>query len=97
VPTTSSPRDITFHDHDSWPPHFLIEEMRQRLHRSPASRRLVRTSAGLAFAGFFYDLVLALGAHVAEGEAARGAIALFTMVITVLAWRTWRQRSREIP
>lgn len=52
-----------------------------------------RTLAGLAFAGFFYDLVLALGAHVAEGEAARGALALFTMVITILAWRMWRRRS----
>lgn len=51
-----------------------------------------RTLTDLAFAGFLYDLMLALGAHLAEGEAVRGVLALITLVVTVGAWWLDRQR-----
>jgi DoxX-like family len=52
-----------------------------------------RTLTGLAFAGFVYDLVLGIGAHIAEAEVARGSLAVFTMLVTVGAW--WLDQGRR--
>ena len=46
----------------------------------------------LAFAGFFYDVVLAFGAHVAQRDAPRAAIALFGIAVNVAAYRVERRR-----
>lgn len=55
------------------------------------SRRF-RALTWLAFAGFFYDVVLALGAHIALGNVARGTIAAFGIAVTVGAFLVERQR-----
>ncbi len=50
-----------------------------------------RTLSGLAFAGFFYDVVLALGAHVAEGDP-DVALAAFAIVVIGAAYLVDRRR-----
>lgn len=52
-----------------------------------------RTLTGFAFAGFIYDLLLALSAHIALRNAGRGALALFALVVTLAAWWADRRRS----
>ncbi len=46
----------------------------------------------LAFAGFFYDVVLALGAHVAQRDGERAALALVGIAVTVAAYLVERRR-----
>lgn len=41
VPTIQGQRNVTRHDARLWPPQFLIEEMKQRLHRGPVQWDLV--------------------------------------------------------
>jgi hypothetical protein len=56
-----------------------------------------RTLTDLAFAGFLYDLLLALSAHVVQRDPARGLIAAAALVVTVAAWWIDRQRSTTRP
>ncbi len=51
----------------------------------------------LAFAGFFYDVVLALGAHVAQRDGARAALALVGIAVTVAAYLVERRRRAAVP
>lgn len=52
-----------------------------------------RTLTGFAFAGFIYDLLLALSGHIVQRDPAEGALALFALVVTLGAWWADRQRS----
>lgn len=52
--------------------------------------RRSRVLADVAFAGFVYDLTLALPAHVANGQAIRALLAAITMAITITAF--WLDR-----
>lgn len=51
-----------------------------------------RTLTGLAFAGFFYDVVLALFAHTAQADWARAAVAVLGIVSTVAAYWAYSNR-----
>jgi DoxX-like family len=51
-----------------------------------------RTLTGLAFAGFFYDVVLGLSAHIAQGDWVRGAKAVLGLASTVAAYWAYSQR-----
>ncbi|MBC8091674.1 MAG: DoxX family protein [Pseudonocardia sp.] len=47
---------------------------------------------GLAFAGFLYDVVLALSAHLAQSDVSRGSLAALGIVSTVAAFAVHRRR-----
>lgn len=56
-----------------------------------------RTLTGFAFAGFLYDVLLALSAHIVQRDPGEGSLALFALVVTVAAWRVDRQRFTPAP
>ncbi|MGL5819918.1 MAG: DoxX family protein [Phycicoccus sp.] len=55
------------------------------------SRRSV-VLAGLAFAGFFYDVLLALASHVVHADWPGAILATFGLVVTVVAFFLYRDR-----
>ncbi len=52
----------------------------------------LRTLSGLAFAGFFYDVVLATSAQVAQGNPGRAALAVLAVAVTAGAYLADRRR-----
>lgn len=57
-----------------------------------------RLLTGLAFAGFFYDVTLALSAHIAQRDVGNGALAAVGLGLTVGAFFAERQlRGRSSP
>lgn len=55
-----------------------------------------RTLTGFAFAGFLYDLVLALAAHIAERQA-YGLVAMIGLAVWTAAFLADRQRFGHVP
>ena len=59
--------------------------------------RRSRLLTGLAFAGFFYDTLLALGAHLVRHEPANAALAATGMLVTVAAYVVHQRRFPSVP
>ena len=51
-----------------------------------------RTLTGLAFAGFFYDVLLALGTHLVQADLARAALAALGIAVTAAAFVAYQRR-----